>query len=57
MFNFDEIMGRLCNAQEILRTTNLVEDESGKKVLLNTCAEILSDTAKMLTQEEGDDDE
>lgn len=48
MINFDEIMTRLCKAEDILRTTGLLEDEKTKALLFETVADMLEETAKML---------
>ncbi len=57
MFNFDEVMGRIMKAEEILRTTNILEDEKSKNVLFNAVADILIDTAKMIRPKTDDDEE
>lgn len=57
MFNIQEVEDRLYKAQEILRTTNILEDEKAKNILWSTAADILMDTAKMLKPEEGGDED
>ena len=59
MINFDDIMSRICKAEDILRTTNILEDEQAKAILYRTVADILEDTGKMLrpAAEGGEDDE
>lgn len=48
MINFDDIMARLCKAEDILRTTGLLEDEKTKALLFETVADMLVETAKLL---------
>lgn len=48
MINFDDIMARLCKAEDILRTTGLLEDEKTKALLFETVADMLVETSKLL---------
>ena len=48
MINFEDIMARLCKAEDILRTTGLLEDEKTKALLFETVADMLVETAKLL---------
>lgn len=60
MVNYDDIMSRLCKAEEILRTTNILEDEKTRSLLFETVADMLETTAKLLRPEksvEVEDDE
>lgn len=57
MINFDDIMSRLCKAEDILRTTSILEDEQARTILYKTVADMLEDTAKMLRPAEGGEDD
>ena len=60
MPDFNETMSKLNQAEEILRTANMLEDEKAKEILFNTMTDVLTDTINLLKQtgtEEADEDE
>lgn len=48
MVEFNDVENRICRALDVLRTTQVIEDEKTKTLLFETVADMLRTTADML---------